>query len=52
MNAIRITTATGEQLTVEAGSSRCFHSEEVSESPEFYVPEGTLCDICEEEIET
>lgn len=49
MQARRVFTARGETLTTEAHDDCCWDSEEIA-AAEVDVEEGTLCDICEEEI--
>lgn len=51
MKATRVFTAEGYALTVESGDGRCWDSEEVSDF-EVEVEDGTMCDICEEPIQS
>lgn len=52
IKACRMFLAMGEAITVEsddAPGGACWHCEEISRV-DVEVPEGTLCDICEEPI--
>ncbi len=43
-------TVDGERLVTEAGPDRCWHSEEIAVEDDVDLEDGTVCDICEEEI--